>query len=275
MALCRQLGVDVGLVTYTKGNVVEPFIPRAVEGAAENLTSLAAAKADRPPVIWVCAALIDGQAYLFDARVGMPIPGPGGEGVATLEQAMTDPAILERMNLPGQSPYATSMASLLASPTKIGVLIDSSQGYFSPKMQLLQAELAGKNRTILHRNASEIRKHFAEVLGDRLGTVGLWTLPAEVETRLFTDSNFVKATAQTLFFLRGELPLLYGRIKQLRGELPEAISDYVSFRFSDSTTLVDDKNQLVPTPVQEGLDVYSSYYLRLPTWNATTSTKPS
>ena len=263
MALCRQLNVDVGILTYTKGNVVEPYIPRAAQGAAESIGMLEPPKVDRPPVVWICAALIDGRAYLFDARVGLPIPGPGGEGVATLEQAMTDPSILERMNLPGQDPYATSMASLLASPTKIGVLIDSSQGYFSPKMKLLQGELAGKNRTILHRDASELRRHFAEVLGDRLGTVGLWSLPVEVETRLFTDGQFVKATAQTLFFLRGEFPLLYARIKQLRGELPEAISDYVSFRFSDSTTFVNDKNQLIPTPVQEGLDVYSSYFLAL------------
>jgi hypothetical protein len=263
MALCRQLGVDVGLLTYVKGNVVEPYIPSAAGGPAEELGMLGAARSNKLAVVWICAALIEGQAYLFDARVGLPVPGPGGEGVATLEQAMTDPSILERMNLPGQDPYGTSMASLLASPAKIGVLIDSSQGYLSPKMKLLQAELSGTNRTILHRDASELRKHFAEVLGDRLGTVGLWSLPLEVETRLFTDSQFVKATAQTLFFLRGEFPLLYARIKQLRGELPEAISDYVSFRFSDSTTFVTDKNQLVPTPVQEGLDVYSSYYLAL------------
>jgi hypothetical protein len=80
---------------------------------------------------------------------------------------------------------------------------------------------------------------------------------------LFNDSKFVQATIQTLVFFRGELPLLYARIKQLRGELPEAITDYVAFRFSDSTTFVTDKRQLVPTPVQEGLDVYSTYYLAL------------
>jgi hypothetical protein len=130
-------------------------------------------------------------------------------------------------------------------------------------MKLLQAELAGKNRTILYRDAAEVRKHFAQVLGDRLGSVGLWALPLEVETRLFTDPQFVKSTVQTLFFLRGEWPLLYARVKHLRGELPEAISDYVSFRLSDSTTLVTDKNQLVPTPVQEGLDVYATYYMAL------------
>ena len=47
------------------------------------------------------------------------------------------------MNLPGLAPYGTSRASLLGSPTKIGILIDSSQGYFSPKMRLLQQRALG------------------------------------------------------------------------------------------------------------------------------------
>src|SRR5208337_1356638 len=103
-----------------------------------------------PAIVWLCVALADGQAYLFDARIGLPIPGPDGQGVATLNQALADPAILERMNLPGQSPYGTSRASLLASPSRIGILMDSSQGFLSPRMKLLQRDLAGKNRTILY-----------------------------------------------------------------------------------------------------------------------------
>ena len=121
------------------------------------------------PIVWICAALIDDKAYLFDARLGLEIPGPDGKGVATLDQALADPAILERMNLPGLLPYGTSRASLLGSPTKIGILIDSSPGYFSPKMKLLQAELSGKHRTILYRDPADQRDHFARVLGDRAG----------------------------------------------------------------------------------------------------------
>ena len=77
-------------------------------------------------------ALIGDQAYLFDCRIGLPIPGPNGQGVATLNQVLADPEILERMNLPGQSIYGTSRSSLLASPSRIGVLIDSSQGLLFP-----------------------------------------------------------------------------------------------------------------------------------------------
>ncbi|MDQ2622044.1 MAG: tetratricopeptide repeat protein, partial [Actinomycetota bacterium] len=264
MALCRQLGVDVGLLTYSKGNVVEPLISTRKLGLdATGLPTLDNSAADRPPIIWVCAALIGDEAYLFDARVGLPIPGPNGEGVATLKQALADPAILDRMDLPGLAAYETSRASLLASPTKIGVLLDSSQGYFTPKMKMLQAELSGGNRTILFRDPVEERDRFVEAMGDRLGEVDLWTMPLEVETRLFTDPDFVAATQQSLFFFRGEMPLLYARIKQLRGDLAEAVSDYVSFRFSDTAKLVTDKDVTIPAPVQEGLDVYATYYLAL------------
>jgi tetratricopeptide (TPR) repeat protein len=207
--------------------------------------------------------LIDDKAYLFDARLGLEIPGPGGDGVATLDQAIADPAILDRMNLPGLAPYGTSRASLLGSPTKLGILIDSSQGYFSPKMKLLQAELAGSHRTILYRDAAEQRDHFARVLGNHAGLVSLWEVPLEVETRLFTDPQFVQAIQASLFLFRPEWPLLYARVKHLRGEFDEAIEDYVRFRFAENHPLVNNKKLTIPKEVQEGLDAYATYYLAL------------
>lgn len=259
MALCRQLGVDVGLLTYSRGNTVEPYIPKT----GDALNPLAPPRQERPAQVWICAALIDGEAYLFDARSGVVVPGPEGLGVATLRQALDDPAILEAMNLPGLSPYDVSQATLLGSPTKIGVLIDSSRGYFTPKMRLLQGELAGKNRTILYHDPAAQQAHFAEVLGDRLGSVAFWTVPLEVETLLFTDPQFVAATQQSLLFFRGEMPLVYARVKQLRGELTEAVSDYVGFRFSETQSFVNNKNQVIPDAIQQGLDSYASYYLAL------------
>src|SRR6202042_890232 len=106
-------------------------------------------RSQRPRVVWICGVLIDGQIHLFDARLGLEVPGPGGQGVATLEQALADSSVLERMSLPGLAPYSASRAALLSSPTKIGILIDSSPGYFSPKMKLLQRELSGNYRAIL------------------------------------------------------------------------------------------------------------------------------
>jgi tetratricopeptide (TPR) repeat protein len=256
MALCRQIDIDTGLITYTKSDTLELLVPRQELGY-ENLSRR------KVSIVWICTALIDDKAYLFDARLGIEVPGPGAEGVATLEEALADPAILERMNLPGLVPYGTSRASLLGSPTGIGILIDSSPGYFSPKMKLLQAELSGKHRTILYCDPASQRDHFARVLGNRAGLISLWTIPMEVERRLFTDSQFVASIQASLFLFKAEWPLIYARVKHLRGEFDEAIEDYGKFRFNERTPVVNNKKLLIPKEVREGLDVYATYYLAL------------
>jgi hypothetical protein len=256
MALCRQIGIDTGLITYSKSDTLDLRVPRYE-------TELQVSMRRKGPIVWVCAALIDGKAYLFDARLGLAIPGPDGDSVATLAEALADPAILERMNLPGLAPYGTSRASLLGSPSKIGILIDSSQGYFAPKMKLLQAELAGKHRTVLYRDPADERDQFRRVLGNHAGFVSLWSVPLEVETRLFTDPQFVQAIQASLYLFRSDWPLLYARVKHLRGDFDEAIEDYVRFRFGENLPQVNNKKAAIPKDVQAGLDVYATYYLAL------------
>jgi hypothetical protein len=263
ISLCRQLGIDVGLLSYTKGNVVEPLVPQTASDGGAGKAVLGLVKPNRVAIPWLCAALIDGKAFLFDARIGMPITGANDQDVATLDQAFADPAVLERMNLPGQSPYGTSRASLLGSPVKIGVLIDSSPGYFSPRMRLLQHELAGKNRTILYRDPAEQRDHFTKILGRHCGDIKLWGIPLEVETRLFTDPQFVQSTMQTLFLFRPEFPLVFARVKQLRGDLDVAVQEYVSFRLAESVPMVNDKRRIIPKEIQQGLDIYATIYLAM------------
>ncbi len=263
MALCRQLGIDSGLLTYTKGNSVEPVISKSGAIVDRDAVLRALRKQPKSPVIWICAVLIDDRAYLFDARLGLEIPGPGGRGVATLADAISDSSILERMSIPGQAPYFTSRASLLASPTKIGVLIDSSTGYALPKMRLLQRDLSGKDRTILYRDPAQQREHFARVLAPHNGEVKLWNIPLEVQIRLFNDPQFVQSIQNSLYFFRPEYPLLYARIKHLRGELDEAVQDYVKFRFSENHPEVIDKKKVIAKSTQQALDVYATYYLAL------------
>jgi hypothetical protein len=263
MALCRQLGIDSGLITYSRNHALEPTIPPNGTNYEAEATLFGLRIGPKPPIVWICAALVDDKAYLFDARLGLEIPGPGGKGVATLADAMADPAILERMNLPGLSPYGTSRASLLGSRTKIGILIDSSPGYFSPKMKLLERELVGKDRTILYRDPADQRDQFVRVLGDHCGAVALWGLPLEVENRLFHDQQYVRSIQSSLFLFRPEFPLVYARVRQLRGETKEAIEDYVKFRFAENAPVVNNKKLQIPQEIQDGLDVFATYYLAL------------
>ncbi len=243
LSLCRQLGLDGALIYHT---------PPDAKG----------------PVVWCTAILIDEKVgdsvvtlpYLFDCRIGLPVPDAKGNGVATLNDAMTDPAILARLDLPGQSPYGVDRAALVASTTKIGVLLDSSPRYFAPRMKLLQRSLTGKNLTVLYRSPAEQRDHWVKALGTDAGPMLLWELPIRVETLLFGDPAFMAATKQALQLFTPELPLLFARMKELRGETMEAVQDYVSFRFAVNAVAMD-KKTLIPQEVQLALDIYSTYFL--------------
>jgi hypothetical protein len=246
MALCRQIGVDAGLLTFTPR--------RSMPGASFDAGS-------RQPVAWICAAVVDKKAYLFDPRIGMEIPGPDGTGVATLEEAIVDPVVLDRLDLPGQSTYGTTSADLSGSTSKIGVLIDSSQGYITPRMRLLQGQLRGTSRTILFRDPAEQAANFAEALGRRLGTVTLWDLPVRVEEALFSDPNFVAATQMSLQFFDNQLPLLYARTAHLRGDLVEATNKYVTLRFAENGVMNNPQKAPIPPEIQRALDLYATYFL--------------
>jgi hypothetical protein len=255
LSLCRQLDIDAGLITYTKGNAVDVMLPQKDETVQR--------RAQRPRIVWICGVLIEGQIYLFDARLGLEVPGPGGRGVATLEQALADPSILERMNIPGVAPYSTSRATLMSSPTKIGILIDSSPGYFSPKMRLLQSELVGDDRAILFADPAVQRDNFVQALGSRAGAIALWELPLTVEARLFRDPDYVSAIQNSLYWFRPEFPLIYARVKQLRGELPAAIEEYVKIRTAVNIPNVLNKKEAILKDVEDGLHVYATYYMAL------------
>ena len=243
LSLCRQLGLDGALIYHT---------PPGAKG----------------PVVWCTTILVDEKVgdtvftspYLFDCRIGLPIPDARGDGVATLQDAMTDASILARLDLPGQSFYGVDRAALQASTTKIGVLLDSSPRYFSPRMKLLQRSLAGKNLTVLYRNPAEQRNHWVKALGPIAGPVGLWELPIRVETLLFSDPNFMASTMQALQMFTPELPLLFARMKELRGETNEAVLDYVNMRFAPNAVAMD-KKTLIPPEIQQALDIYATYFL--------------
>ena len=241
MSLCRQIGVDVGILTFSPR--------RPTMGAAATEAQPAAA------VSWITAAIVDDKPYLFDPRIGLEIPDLEGTGVATLIDVIVHPEILQRLDLPGESTLGTTSADLTGSPTKIGVVVDSSIGYMSPRMRLLQGQLRGENRTILFRDPADQAKHFAKALGSRFGGITLWNLPIQIEDLLFTSPEFVSATQASLQFFDGKYPLLAARTKQLRGDLVEATNQYVAFRFAENTE--------IPAEAQRGLDIYATYFLGL------------
>lgn len=267
LSFCRQLDLDCGLLAYTPAappkdakDAKEPA--KETKEETKDAKGKDAKQEDAGPITWICAVLIEGKPYLYDARIGLPIPGPDGKGVATLQQALDDPRVLGQLELPGQSMYGVSAAELRASPSKIGILLDSSPGFFSPRMRLLQRELSGKDRTILYRDPVAQGLKFAEALGPHFGGAKFWDLPIMVNTLLFFSGQFNEAAREALALFDPDFPLLYARVRQLRGETSEAIMEYVNMRFAERPMLVT-KKQRMPPEVQRAMDVYSTYFLGL------------
>jgi hypothetical protein len=250
MTLCRQISVDVGLIVHNVSNKGPAPPPSIAAGGNEPATAL-----------WISGAAIGDQLYLFDCRIGMEIPGPSGNGVATLAQAATDPSILNQLHgATGAHAYPTTQADLVSGP--ILILFDPSPGYLSGRMRLLEKDLSGKDRMVLYRDPVEQAANFEKAIGTRFGGLGRWDLPLLVESQLFTNGKFVEATQYALRGFEAELPLVHARISQLRGALKDAIEKYVRFRFSKGALQMDGKTP-IPPHVQNLMNMYATYFLAL------------
>ena len=121
--------------------------------------------------MWVPALLSDGELYLFETRLGMPIPGPGGEGVATLSQAVSDPSVLRQLDLDNDQPYPMKSEDL----ESVVALVETSPLYLARRMKLIETQLAGENRLVLYTDPTSLCKSLAAC--DHVADAQIWRFP--------------------------------------------------------------------------------------------------
>ena len=80
IALCRQLEIDAGLITYTQAARSSRRCRDMASTSTLTRPLYGLRRGPKSPVVWICAALIDDKAYLFDARLGLEIPDRTGRG---------------------------------------------------------------------------------------------------------------------------------------------------------------------------------------------------
>lgn len=143
--LCRQQGLDAVVLTRN-------------------------ASAESSPSFSLPAVLIGGQLYVFDPRLGLPIRGPDGQGIATLQQLQTNDSLLRQLDL-DDAPYPLS-AEMLQQPTAniIADAFDLSQAAYQ-----LEQKLSRVNRVILFTNPSKLANQLTAIGG--IGDVRLWDVP--------------------------------------------------------------------------------------------------
>jgi hypothetical protein len=119
---------------------------------------------------WLVAVLIKGQLYLFDTRLGLPIPGPDGKGVATLEQVLQDEKLLRQLDLDGVPYPVTSEAVKRVEARVVADHFDLSR-----RAQQVESNLAGDDRLALATRPRELEAQLKLIPG--LNGIKLWDLP--------------------------------------------------------------------------------------------------
>lgn len=149
--LCRQQGLDVVVLTV-------PESADASDGARGKTK------------FWLPALFADGQLYLFDTRLGLPILGPDGNGVATLAQLQADPALLRRLDLE-DSAYPVSAEQL--KHVTADIVADPFD--LSRRARLLEVQLTGDDQLALTSNADKVAGPLKDLPG--IDKVRLWDMP--------------------------------------------------------------------------------------------------
>ncbi len=161
--LARQQGIDAAMLG----------IPDPGERATQGVRT------------WAVGVLSEGEIYLFEPRLGFPIPakdgvrrGPDGAmdfRPATLAQVAADDSLLRRLDLGADRPYPLKASQI----QKVVALIDDSPSYLTQRMKLVESQLTGEDRMVLTASPSaqagrfKAAKHVAEV---RLWNVAYQTL---------------------------------------------------------------------------------------------------
>jgi hypothetical protein len=89
--------------------------------------------------LWACGVVVgDGKdVYLFDPHLGLPLPGPKGQGIATLTQARTQPEILAQLDAGEKSRYPVTMEQARTAQPHLVCPLSA----LSPRMRYLQDKL--------------------------------------------------------------------------------------------------------------------------------------
>ncbi len=173
------------------------------------------------PRPWLPAALIDDQLYLFDTQLGLPIPGPDGEGVATLQQVREDPQLLRQLDLGEAFVYPAGADDL----DKLVVLLDASPETLSYRMRLIDEQPTSGQQLILSIQPAPLVQRLAAC---GLDVVQLWQVPPEtwifrksVERRSEDDVELIRYLFFEEWIFNGDTPLIRARQKHLRGEFEQ------------------------------------------------------
>ncbi|MEN6406602.1 MAG: hypothetical protein ABFC77_09035 [Thermoguttaceae bacterium] len=207
--LARQQGLDAALLEVG-------------DAASADSKSSAASPQSTVPYLLV-AVLIEGEAYLFDPTLGLPIPALDGvtrdeDGrltiqPATLAQAARGDKLLRQLDAPSR-PYRVKAADF----RKVAVLLDASPEQLSLRMKRLESRLTGSQKMALTVSPSAQSASWKSLA--QVAEVRLWRRPFETLRRRsrLSDAELTASLVSLLpFYALPSAPLHHGRVLHLKG----------------------------------------------------------
>lgn len=85
------------------------------------------------------------DVYLFDPRLGLPLPGPQGQGIATLEQLRQQPELLKQLTVDKRFTYDVAPAQVAQAEVQVAFPLTA----LSPRMAWLEQELNQQDHVTL------------------------------------------------------------------------------------------------------------------------------
>ncbi len=158
----------------------------------------------KPPRPWVCALLSGEELQLFDCNLGLPIPGPQEQGVATLSQVLADEQLLRRLDLDSEHPYPVAADDL----KRIVAYVEASPDDLSRRMALVESRLSGKHKLVLTSAGDTLVEELKKV--PHIADARLWTWPFEVQlwvSKLDNDGRKAAGREMLMFYALPEVAL--------------------------------------------------------------------
>lgn len=137
---------------------------------------------------WLIGVLWNKQVYLFDPRLGTPIPGPKDEGksavvrsAATLAEVVADDSLLRKLDTAANGTYPLSSERL----KKVSVHVVGTRSLWSSPMKRLQVNLSGERSAVVYDGLQDDGKvpgliaRVTEAGGERWSqeNINIWAYP--------------------------------------------------------------------------------------------------
>lgn len=231
--LARQQGLDVVMLAYPDPDAESPTDDW-----------------NRPSLRdWLPALLHDDELYLFDHRLGLPIPGPDGAAVATLSQVYQDPSLLSDLDV-GSESYDAPFRSSADRPAGVTALVEASPQFVSRAMAELQAHLTGANSLVLSINPTALKNRLQQT--PRVAGIEVWKWPYDC----LAEDQRTKHEAMLAFKLRTAMLQLEGERERGRNA-----DDLLS---EDQKQIVEQRDQFAKllTQIKQPKNLINNYLWR-------------